>query len=227
MVWRFGRSQQKGQENWKVLDAAIAKGGAATLYGPAEQVGGVKSWFTTGKHVVVCLAIGTEMFENKMREFHIVFDPDVRATEVSQALWAELIAKHVPPDASLSDVEPKTRYLVLHTMIFGQGNDRFGPVVRKYYPDKQRLLGKMGRKIFRSCSRGRRTVSIATRTSAPRRRARTGCPAPTASVRPEQRSVQRPARKRQAQPRGRGVEALASAWARSPVPTMRLPKRGS
>lgn len=147
LVSRFGRSAQKGQENWRALDAAIANGGAATLYGPAEQVGGVKSNFTTGKHVVVCLAIGREMVEERMREFHIVFDPDVRATEASRALWDQLIAKHVPPDVDLSDVEPKTRYLILHTMIFGQGNDRFGPVVRKYYPDKQRLLGKVGRNI--------------------------------------------------------------------------------
>jgi hypothetical protein len=147
LVWRFGRSSQKGQENWKALDDAIAKGGAATLYGPAEQVGGVNSWFTTGKHVVVCLAIGREKVEEKIREFHIVFDPDVRATAATCALWGDLIAKHVPPDASLSDVEPKTRYLILHTMIFGQGNGRFGPVVRKYYPDKQRLLGKIGRNM--------------------------------------------------------------------------------
>ncbi|MFI8266283.1 MULTISPECIES: hypothetical protein [unclassified Streptomyces] len=115
---------------WAGIDKALKAGSAVYVNGPADHVGGAQSQFTTGFHVIVFLAVGKDADGSV---YYLGLDPDVSATTESREAWKTLV-KGEPETKPEEFTAPKSLGVVT-SMILGEGDTGFGPLVRKYYVD--------------------------------------------------------------------------------------------
>jgi hypothetical protein len=116
------------QDKWAAVDAAVQAGRAVYVNGAATHVGGNRSKFQAGFHVIVFLAVGQDPTG---RRFYLGFDPDVSATAESRRKWQPLVLGDTLAKVRLFDDAKSIQ--VIKAMILGDGPDGFGPLVRKYY----------------------------------------------------------------------------------------------
>lgn len=129
-------------KKWELLENRLKEGRVAILKGPAGEVGGPRSVFEKGFHVVLFLSTGNE---DRTRKCYVGFDPDISATDDSRKLWGELVNENNTTNAGVRNLEPIRLYQITKTMILGRGNAGVGPLIRKYYPDREKGLGKIAR----------------------------------------------------------------------------------
>ncbi|MFE5766929.1 hypothetical protein ACFQ7O_00950 [Streptomyces sp. NPDC056485] len=128
------------QAAWTGIDTALKAERAVYVNGPAEHVGGAKSKFTTGFHVIVFLAVGKEADD---RVYYLGLDPDVSATAESRAAWKALVAGE--PETKPEEFTAAKSLEVVKSMILGDKEGGFGPLVRKYYVDTTAKFPKINR----------------------------------------------------------------------------------
>ncbi len=138
------------QQKWAHVDKTLAAGTVVILKGPAGAVGGQKSVFQDGFHVVLLLDVRLEANKSKptyvgekRRPCYVGFDPDISATEESQRLWDKLVKESGSSNDKLESLEKSKLSVILRKMIFGEGIAGVGPLIRKYYPDRSKGLGKI------------------------------------------------------------------------------------
>ncbi|MFJ7209633.1 hypothetical protein ACIQWR_39640 [Streptomyces sp. NPDC098789] len=124
---------------WAGIDTALKSERAVYVNGPADHVGGAKSKFTTGFHVIVFLAVGKDADE---RVYYLGLDPDVSATPESRAAWKALVAGE--SETKPEDFTAVKSLGVVTSMILGEESG-FGPLVRKYYVDTTAKFPKIKR----------------------------------------------------------------------------------
>ncbi|MER5883693.1 hypothetical protein ABT160_07680 [Streptomyces sp. NPDC001941] len=125
---------------WAGIDKALKAGSAVFVNGPAEHVGGATSKFTSGFHVIVFLAVGKDTDESV---YYLGLDPDVSATTESRKAWETLVSGK--PETKPADFTPAKSLGVVRTMILGDAESGFGPLVRKYYVDTTAKFPKIKR----------------------------------------------------------------------------------
>jgi hypothetical protein len=113
---------------WAGIDTALKAGRAVYVNGPAEHVGGDKSTFTTGFHAIVFLAVGVLPDGNV---YYLGFDPDVSATTESREVWEAWVAGD--PERKPEDFTADESLGAVKSLMLGDEEDGFGPLVRKYY----------------------------------------------------------------------------------------------
>ncbi|MFH9044324.1 hypothetical protein ACH4FA_34010 [Streptomyces sp. NPDC017966] len=113
---------------WAGIDTALKAGRAVYVNGPAGHVGGAESKFTTGFHVIVFLAVGKDADGNV---YYLGFDPDVSATTESREAWKALVAGD--PEKKPEDFTADESLGVVKSLMLGDEEGSFGPLVRKYY----------------------------------------------------------------------------------------------
>ncbi|MFB6894553.1 hypothetical protein ACFCX4_35250 [Kitasatospora sp. NPDC056327] len=121
---------------WSALARGLEADRAVLVDGAANHVGGPESKFRNdegrGFHVILFLANGLE--QPSGREYFLGFDPDVSATTEARNAWLSLGIGTTLVDAQNFDAVRTDQ--VINTMILGDGQDVFGPLVRKYYVDR-------------------------------------------------------------------------------------------
>ncbi|MFF3019411.1 hypothetical protein [Streptomyces sp. NPDC057939] len=125
---------------WAGIDTALKAERAVYVNGPAEHVGGAKSKFTSGFHVIVFLAVGKDADD---RVYYLGLDPDVSATAESREAWTGLVAGE--PETKPEDFTAAKSLGVVKSMILGAEEGGFGPLVRKYYVDTTAKFPKINR----------------------------------------------------------------------------------
>lgn len=124
------------KQRWEAIDKKLTAGQAVAINGAANYVGGDKSNFKLGFHVIVFLAVGTDADGGR---FYLGFDPDISATEASRAKWKEL----VPVSTSIAGITDTAKSVqIIKAMILGDSTSGFGPLVRKYYVDTTKAFPK-------------------------------------------------------------------------------------
>jgi hypothetical protein len=121
---------------WTGISNILHGDRVVTVKGPTGHVGGAKSMFNntegTGFHVIVLLATGQEPGG---RHFFLGFDPDVSATTECRHTWIPFALGGGGTVAKVSAFTDAQCTRVIKTMILGDSQDGFGPLVRKYYVD--------------------------------------------------------------------------------------------
>ena len=130
------------QEKWDLVDESLKKGRISIIKGAAEQIGGQDSVFKHGHHVVLFLSTGAE---ERTRKCYVGFDPDISATKESQNLWDKLVKDNETENKKVKNLESAQLYHMVRTMILGEGASGVGPLIRKYYPDREKGLDKIQR----------------------------------------------------------------------------------
>ncbi|GLV87473.1 hypothetical protein Slala03_71620 [Streptomyces lavendulae subsp. lavendulae] len=125
---------------WTGIDKALKAGSAVYVNGPADHVGGAQSKFTSGFHVIVFLAVGKDADGSV---YYLGLDPDVSATAESRAAWKALVAGE--PETKPEEFTPAKSLGVVKSMILGDGDTAFGPLLRKYYVDTTAKFPKIKR----------------------------------------------------------------------------------
>ncbi|MFF7296480.1 hypothetical protein [Streptomyces sp. NPDC008265] len=125
---------------WAGIDIALKAERAVYVNGPADHVGGTTSKFTSGFHVIVFLAVGKDADD---RVYYLGLDPDVSATTESRAAWQALVAGE--PETKPEEFTPAKSLGVVRSMILGDEEGGFGPLVRKYYVDTTAKFPKIKR----------------------------------------------------------------------------------
>lgn len=125
---------------WNGIDAALKAERAVYVNGPADHVGGARSKFTSGFHVIVFLAVGEDSDESV---YYLGLDPDVSATEESRAAWKALVAGE--PETKPEEFTAAKSLGVVKSMILGDEEGGFGPLVRKYYVNTTAKFPKIKR----------------------------------------------------------------------------------
>ncbi|WP_327302250.1 hypothetical protein OG730_00825 [Streptomyces sp. NBC_01298] len=115
---------------WTGIDTALKSERAVYVNGPASHVGGAESNFKSGFHVIVFLAVGKDADD---RVYYLGLDPDVSATTESRAAWKALVSGE--PETKPEEFTPAKSLGVVKSMILGDKDAGFGPLVRKYYVD--------------------------------------------------------------------------------------------
>lgn len=130
------------QKKWELLDTKLNGGTVAVIKGPAEHVGGTESIFKKGFHALLFLCTGVD---KKGNPFYVGFDPDISATEESRELWDKLVKQHQTVNKEVKNLEPEKLHQMITTMILGESGTGFGPLIRKYYPDRSKGFPKITR----------------------------------------------------------------------------------
>ncbi|WP_424213750.1 hypothetical protein ACN20G_17655 [Streptomyces sp. BI20] len=119
---------------WAAIDTGLKAGRAVYVKGPAGHVGGGVSRFAIGFHVIVFLAVGKE---SDGTVYYLGLDPDVSATTESRDAWKALVKAPVEGGAEVKPAEftVEAGLAAVKTLILGDGDSGFGPLVRKYYVD--------------------------------------------------------------------------------------------
>ncbi|MFE2527223.1 hypothetical protein ACFXEL_23575 [Streptomyces sp. NPDC059382] len=125
---------------WAGIDTALKSERAVYVNGPAEHVGGVKSKFTSGFHVIVFLAVGKDADD---RIYYLGLDPDVSATAESRVVWTALVAGET--ETKPEEFTAAKSLGVVKSMILGDEEGGFGPLVRKYYVNTTAKFPKINR----------------------------------------------------------------------------------
>lgn len=82
------------------------------------------------------------------RRFYVVFDPDVWATAQSSATWNALIEREdIKINELKKDLPYAALYKIMRAMILGEKPDKFGPLIRKYYPDTKSAMKGINRNL--------------------------------------------------------------------------------
>lgn len=140
------------EEKWKSIDRYLEKSAVVTMKGTAVQFGGEKSNFSSGKHVVIFVGFGKDVGVNgKEEEFYIAFDPDVFATTDCRSLWTTLLQRHETQQEKFPNLSAQKLFAILTGMLFGEdGGPGFGPVFRKYYPNKQERMQNLTNALYKN-----------------------------------------------------------------------------
>ncbi|MFJ4714313.1 hypothetical protein [Streptomyces sp. NPDC088785] len=125
---------------WAGIDTALKAERAVYVNGPAEHVGGARSKFTSGFHVIVFLAVGKDADDHV---YYLGLDPDVSATVESRAAWTTLVGGE--PGTKPEEFTTARSLEVVKSMLLGDEEGGFGPQVRKYYVDTTAKFPRINR----------------------------------------------------------------------------------
>ncbi|MFG2394141.1 hypothetical protein ACGFYF_35370 [Streptomyces lavendulae] len=92
--------------------------------------------------MIVFLAVGKDADGSF---YYLGLDPDVSATTESRAAWKALVAGD--PETKPEEFTPAKSLGVVKSMILGDGDTAFGPLVRKYCVDTTAKFPKIKRLV--------------------------------------------------------------------------------
>lgn len=139
------------EKKWEEVDRHLLDNTIVILKGPAKAVGGTASVFKQSYHAMLLLSVRLEGAgktgdkAGRKRSCYVGFDPDISATQESRDLWGKLVGECQTTNSGVKNLTAAQLSRIVKTMILGEGTTGVGPLIRKYYPDRTKGVGKVDR----------------------------------------------------------------------------------